>query len=394
MLQTCLNGGLARAECSTVPVTLSELAVAAKEAFDAGAQEFHIHPRGPSGRESLAGADVAAALLAVRAAVPGAPVGVGTGAWIAPCGRARHALIEAWTELPDYASVNLNEEDAPAVMDLLTSKGIGIEAGIWTIEDAQLFVTLPQRANCLRVLVEMTSGDPGEAESTYRTVRKILADAEVDLPILLHGEGGSAWPMIELAAAEGHDTRVGFEDVQVLPNAKRAVSNAELVRAALTLSSVSRTATASCLCGAVRIAISAPPILTLACHCRDCQKLSASAYSLTAIVPADAFAISKGHPVIGGRKTSSRHHHFCPSCMTWLFARIDGAEERVNVRSSILDRPEWSVPYVEVMTDEKLDWATTPAVRSFARFPSAEEFRTLANDYADRRPLLYSGPQA
>ncbi|TMJ34620.1 MAG: aldehyde-activating protein, partial [Alphaproteobacteria bacterium] len=40
-----------------------------------------------------------------------------------------------------------------------------------------------------------------------------------------------------------------------------------------------------CLCGRIRFRITAPPLLTMACHCSGCQKLSASAYSLTIAVP-------------------------------------------------------------------------------------------------------------
>jgi len=36
-----------------------------------------------------------------------------------------------------------------------------------------------------------------------------------------------------------------------------------------------------CLRGQIRFRISAPPLLTAACHCAWCQKRGASAYSLT-----------------------------------------------------------------------------------------------------------------
>ena len=36
-----------------------------------------------------------------------------------------------------------------------------------------------------------------------------------------------------------------------------------------------------CLCGATRFRVSTPPLIVNACHCRDCQKLTASAFSLT-----------------------------------------------------------------------------------------------------------------
>jgi hypothetical protein len=55
------------------------------------------------------------------------PVGIGTGAWIAPGGRGRHRHINAWSVVPDYCSVSLNEQDAVEVIGLLHARGIGIE---------------------------------------------------------------------------------------------------------------------------------------------------------------------------------------------------------------------------------------------------------------------------
>lgn len=234
LLQACLNGNRSKAEAAAVPVTAEELADDASAVKAAGAKLLHIHPRSKSGAESLQPDDVAACLTAVRAAVPGMPVGVGTGAWIDPGGRARLDLVRQWEVLPDYASVNLNEEDAPQAMEILLSKGIGIEAGLWTAEDAERFVDLPFTESSLRVLLEM-SDDPSMAEREYRAALSVLTKAGVTLPILLHGEAQSVWPMVRLAKVEGHDTRVGFEDGLELPDSSAAESNEQIVKAAVRL---------------------------------------------------------------------------------------------------------------------------------------------------------------
>ena len=82
-------------------------------------------PRGLHGQESLAAVDET--IRAVRRACPGRLVGVSTGAWIENDKAQTRDAIAGWHELPDYASVNLSEPDAPAVMDLLRQRGIGIE---------------------------------------------------------------------------------------------------------------------------------------------------------------------------------------------------------------------------------------------------------------------------
>ena len=235
MLQACLNGGRSKSEAEAVPITADELARDAVAVRRSGARELHIHPRDDEGEETLAPGDVAHCLKAVRAAVPDMPLGVGTGAWIKPGGRARLKHIEEWFELADYASVNLDEEDALETMELLLSKGVGIEAGIWSVEDAERFLSSPFKTRCLRVLIEMITDDVEKAEKDYRAIRKIMMERGNTLPLLLHGHDASTWPMVELATQCGHDSRVGFEDSLRLPDGQIAESNAQMVGVATKL---------------------------------------------------------------------------------------------------------------------------------------------------------------
>ncbi len=231
-LQACLNGGRSPRDHPAVPVTPAALARDAVAVRRAGAECLHLHPRDPRGRESLAAADVAAALDAVRAAVPGMPVGISTGAWIAPGGPARLAVMRAWTVLPDYVSVNLHEPEAEAVVALMQARGVGVEAGVWTRVAATHFVATRLPRYSLRVLVEITAQDPQVAAEEAGAVLATLRQAGIAVPVLLHGEGAGVWPMLRLAAAQGLATRVGFEDGKELPGGAIAASNAALVAAA------------------------------------------------------------------------------------------------------------------------------------------------------------------
>jgi hypothetical protein len=136
-----------------------------------------------------------------------------------------------------------------------------------------------------------------------------------------------------------------------------------------------------CRCGQVRFRISAPPIITMACHCTGCQRMTGSAFSLSITIPSEGFAVAQGEPVIGGLHGPTRHY-FCPHCMSWLFTRPEGFEAFVNVRATMLDDPSGFVPFIETMTSEKLPWATTPAVHSFAKFPPPDLYQSLAQEYA------------
>lgn len=232
MLQACLNGGRTKEAAPSLPVTAAELALDAAAVIAAGADALHIHPRGPDGAETLRAEPVAETLRAIRAAAPGAPLGVGTGAWIAPGGAARRRDIAGWTETPDYASVNLHEEDCFEVMALLSAKGVAIEAGVWTLDAAERLIAETPPPPILRVLVEMTSDDPAAARAEASAVIDRLGEAGVSAPVLLHGEGGSAWACVAMAAELHLATRIGFEDVLSLPSGAPAQSNAALVTAA------------------------------------------------------------------------------------------------------------------------------------------------------------------
>ncbi len=140
----------------------------------------------------------------------------------------------------------------------------------------------------------------------------------------------------------------------------------------------------ACLCGSVRLRVTEHPLLTLACHCADCQKLSASAYSLAAMFPARGVSVT-GELVTGGLRTQQREHNFCAKCLNLIFTRIKGAHERVNLRVSVFDDLTWFEPFVELMTEQKLSWAQVPAVHSFARLPAPlEELSALMADYSRR----------
>ncbi|UWR81383.1 GFA family protein [Phaeobacter inhibens] len=140
--------------------------------------------------------------------------------------------------------------------------------------------------------------------------------------------------------------------------------------------------TGACLCGAVQLHVTAFPLLTLACHCRDCQKLAASAYSLTVMFPAEAVTAT-GELVLGGKHSEARKHYYCPTCLSFVLSRLKAAPDRVNLRASLLDDLTWFTPFVEIMTEEKQPWAQVPTTHSYARFPTtAEELAELMADYA------------
>lgn len=136
-----------------------------------------------------------------------------------------------------------------------------------------------------------------------------------------------------------------------------------------------------CRCDRIELQITEAPIVTMACHCRGCQRMTASAFSLSILVPSTGFTVTRGEPVIGGIHGPDRHFH-CEYCKSWLFTRPSGMDAFVNVRATMFDDIGWYVPFVETSTAEKLPWAVTGATHSFPNIPSPEVWGPIVAEFA------------
>lgn len=185
IVQACLNGARRSDFHPHLPLNAEAMARDGASCVAAGAAELHIHPRGLHGQESLATVD--ATIPAVRRACPNTLVGVSTGAWIENDAEQTRNAITGWNALPDYASVNLSEPDAPAVMELLRQRGVGIEAGVASVADAERFLNFPDHDRVFRILIEIGEQDIGAARKIADDIAALLDRASVRRPILLHG---------------------------------------------------------------------------------------------------------------------------------------------------------------------------------------------------------------
>jgi uncharacterized protein (DUF849 family) len=232
MLQAALNGDRVHPAAPRTPV---ELASEARAAVAAGAMVLHLHPYDEHGRETLAAEPCAAALRAVRAACPGIPISLSTSATIEPDPARRHELVAAWTELPELVTANQGEEGIVELCELLLARGIGIEAGLLSLEDARTFVAAGIWPRCARAMVEPLDADPDDAVAHAEAMEGVLADAGVRLEQVHHGDGIASWAVNRRAIVRGHGIRTGLEDTPVLPDGRTAAGNGELVAAAAAL---------------------------------------------------------------------------------------------------------------------------------------------------------------
>ena len=136
-LQAALNGDRIHPAAPRNPTAIAR---AARAAVDAGAQSVHVHAIDDAGRETLDGAACATVLRAIRALCPGTPISLTTSASIVPDPGERLRVVEAWEDMPDLVTANQGEPGIVELCEMLLSRGVGIEAGLLSIEDARAFV--------------------------------------------------------------------------------------------------------------------------------------------------------------------------------------------------------------------------------------------------------------
>jgi uncharacterized protein (DUF849 family) len=131
--------------------------------------------------------------------------------------RSRAAAIKLWRTPPDFVSVNLCELGWAGIIRAALQAGIGVEAGLASPRDAEELAHSPFAHRLVRALVEV---DGGVDEA--RAIAELVPEG---VPQLWHGYGEAIWKIVAAAAADGHDVRIGLEDVLVLPDGRTAPNN-------------------------------------------------------------------------------------------------------------------------------------------------------------------------
>ena len=123
-----------------------------------------------------------------------------------------------------------------------------------------------------------------------------------------------------------------------------------------------------CRCGEIRYRVSDAPKFIVACHCRDCQQLSSSAFAIGMVVAEDGFTVTQGTPrdwakqAASGKTTTA---FTCPTCAGWTHTRPSAGAGYVIVRPTTLDDPSWVRPVAEIWTMSALPWARLSTLLSY-----------------------------
>ncbi len=143
-----------------------------------------------------------------------------------------------------------------------------------------------------------------------------------------------------------------------------------------------------CQCGEVRYEIEAAAAAALyCCHCRDCQKQSASAFGMSLILPRAAFRLRQGALALWATRSDSgapKRGHFCPTCGVRIFH--DGGPESatISLKAGTLDDTTPLRPAAQIWTTRAQGWVVLPDDQLHYAGEPADEAEVAAA-YAGRR---------
>lgn len=131
--------------------------------------------------------------------------------------------------------------------------------------------------------------------------------------------------------------------------------------------------TGGCYCGAIRYEVRALPLAVTVCHCRDCQRLTGSAFSMPMVVPQHAFSLTQGTSKSWQRTADSGNvstQHFCGGCGTRLYTEARSIPHVVTIRAGTLDETSWLKPVAQVWTKSAQPWACADDLLSYESNPT------------------------
>ncbi len=120
---------------------------------------------------------------------------------------------------------------------------------------------------------------------------------------------------------------------------------------------------AACSCGKLRVFTEGDPVRVSVCHCLECQKRTGSAFGFQARWRKELVRI-EGESTAWSRKGddgSTVEFHFCPTCGSTVWYRIDDMPDFIAVAVGNFADPAFPAPRVSVYETRKHAWIDVPS---------------------------------
>ena len=146
------------------------------------------------------------------------------------------------------------------------------------------------------------------------------------------------------------------------------------------------TRSGGCQCGAVRYTLATQNITAYACHCRECQKQSASAFAIS--VPIRAHDLDVSGPLQAYERAtdsgSTTNCWFCATCGTRIYHQSARSPEMVTLKGGTLDNAAALQPIAHLWVSRQHPWIRLA--------PDAVMFDTQPDDLKAWRDALLDRP--
>lgn len=113
-----------------------------------------------------------------------------------------------------------------------------------------------------------------------------------------------------------------------------------------------------CLCGAVRYACDAEPMVATYCQCRDCQRDTGAGHSAHVGIPRAALRLEGELRIYesGAASGNVARRSFCPRCGSSVLFETSGFPDAVFVSAGSLDDPSVFRPAMVVFASSAQPW--------------------------------------
>ena len=119
--------------------------------------------------------------------------------------------------------------------------------------------------------------------------------------------------------------------------------------------------TGGCQCGRIRYRLDGEARMLYACHCRDCQKQSSSAFGMSLIVARENLQLVEGAALLKtwdtrGDDGEIKRCAFCPECGTRIYHASDSEDAAVSIKAGSLDDTAWLRPVAQIWLKSAQPW--------------------------------------